>query len=76
MINLEGDVQVTESNTGLVIESIRELVKLPPQVVVAGVSGCGKHFKTIENSAYIPRGTPLVRWEDTSSVKQVSKKPP
>ena len=72
VINLEGTVQVTESNIGLIIEPI-------PELLSSGSSRsmwCGEHFKTIDHSAYISRGTPLVRWDDTSPVRQVSIKPP
>ena len=51
VINLEGTVQVTESNIGLITEPIRELLS-------SGSSRsmwCGEHFKSIDHSAVVLR---------------------
>ena len=57
--------------TGFVIDTATEALRLPDKVSLADLCGCGQHVTDIKPQSYMPHGIPLLRWKETSPVRQV-----
>ena len=45
-----------------IVGEVRNLLRLGPEISLAGICGCGRRYASVRDGAYIPCGVTLLQW--------------